>query len=93
MSAVELNAREDSSDVGFHHEPLALLLVVLFGPVGLLYTSVRGGVALILVALVGSLFTMGFAPLAVWPVCIAWVLVATGLLMLGESLLKRLLAP
>ncbi|WP_444455222.1 hypothetical protein ACTTAI_07865 [Rhodobacter capsulatus] len=30
MSAVELNAREDSSDVGFHHEPLALLLVVLF---------------------------------------------------------------
>lgn len=76
MSTVATNAPETSAEVGFHHEPLALLLVVLFGPVGLLYTSVRGGVALILVALVGAIFTMGFAPLAVWPVCILWVLIA-----------------
>lgn len=76
MSTVATNAPETSSEVSFHHEPLALLLVVLFGPVGLLYTSVRGGVALILVALVGAIFTMGFAPLAVWPVCILWVLIA-----------------
>lgn len=76
MSTVATNAPETSSEVGFHHEPLALLLVVLFGPVGLLYTSVRGGVALILVALVGAIFTMGLAPLAVWPVCILWVLMA-----------------
>ena len=76
MSAVETNAPETSSEVGFHHEPLALLLVVLFGPVGLLYTSVRGGVALILVALIGAIFTMGFAPVVVWPICILWVLIA-----------------
>lgn len=76
MSTVAANASEISSEVGFHHEPLALLLAVLFGPVGLLYTSVRGGVALILVALVGAIFTMGLAPLAVWPVCILWVLMA-----------------
>lgn len=76
MSAVEVNVPEAPAEVGFHHEPLALLLVVLFGPVGLLYTSVKAGSVLIIVALVGSLFTMGFAPLAVWPVCLAWVLVS-----------------
>ena len=76
MSTVAANASAISSEVGSHHDPPALLLVVLFGPVGLLYTSVRGGVALILVALVGAIFTMGLAPLAVWPVCILWVLMA-----------------
>ena len=76
MSAVDLTSSEMMHETETRNEPLALLLVVLFGPVGLLYTSVKGGVVLIGVALIGALLTMGFAPLAVWPVCILWVLIA-----------------
>jgi hypothetical protein len=76
MSEVHASASPFPVAAESRSEEVALLLVVLFGPVGLLYTSVRGGVALTVLALVGALLTMGFAPLAVWPVCILWVLIA-----------------
>lgn len=51
---------------------IALLLTFLFGPVGLLYSTVKGGVIMIVVAIVLGFLTLGLSCLVVWPVTIVW---------------------
>lgn len=55
---------------------LALLLAALFGPVGLFYTSVVGGLLMSLIGFVLAVFTVGVGLFFVWPVCILWAYVA-----------------
>ncbi|MCA0044655.1 hypothetical protein [Celeribacter litoreus] len=54
----------------------ALILSVLFGPLGLLYASVKGGIVMILVSLVVVPFSFGIGAPLVWLVSIIWALVA-----------------
>ncbi len=56
----------------------ALLLVLFFGPLGLLYSSVIGGILMIVIAFVLGLFTFGIGAFLTWPVCILWVLFFPG---------------
>lgn len=56
---------------------VALLLTFLFGPLGLFYASVVGGVVMLLLGGALMLFTLGFGGLLVWPVCMIWAAVAT----------------
>jgi len=49
---------------------LAILLTVLFGPLGLCYLSVRGG----LVATVGVVAVLGFADMGFLPLVLLWPL-------------------
>ncbi|HTT92565.1 MAG TPA: hypothetical protein VMF65_23630 [Acidimicrobiales bacterium] len=55
---------------------LALVLTLLFGPLGLFYVSAWGAVALIVVAAVGVVPTMGMVLIFVWPASMAWAAIA-----------------
>ncbi len=51
---------------------LALVLTILFGGLGLLYASVWGVVALIVLAAAGVVPTLGFVLIFVWPASAVW---------------------
>jgi len=55
---------------------VALVLTFLFGPLGLLYASVGGGVALIVLAAAGVVPTLGFVLIFVWPASMMWAAIA-----------------
>ena len=55
----------------------AVLLTVLFGPLGLFYVSVWGGVLMSAIALVSGIFTVGLSLGPCWIVCVLWAVVAT----------------
>ena len=50
---------------------LGFLLTFLFGPLGLLYSTVIGAIIMILVAIVLGLLTFGFGFFFAWPIC--WI--------------------
>ena len=55
---------------------IAVLLAVLFGPLGLFYSSPVGGVFMTFVCAVVGVGTVGVGLLLAWPVCILWAYVA-----------------
>ena len=55
----------------------SILLSLIFGPLGLLYASVTGGIVMLLVSIVVAIFTLGFGLLITFPICIIWAVVAT----------------
>lgn len=52
----------------------ALLLTLLFGPIGLFYASVIGGVLMTALAIGLGAATYGLGALAVWPLCWIWAI-------------------
>lgn len=48
------------------------LLAFLFGPIGLLYSGIGLGIAMILLSVVLAFTTFGLAVFVVWPLC--WIL-------------------
>ena len=65
---------------------VALLLTFLFGPLGLFYATVVGGVVMLLLGGMIIVFTAGFGAILIWPVCMIWAAVAVS----GHN--RRLLA-
>lgn len=57
----------------------AILLTIFFGPLGLLYSSVMGGIAMIVLGLLIGIFTLGVGLVIVWPICIVWAVVAVNM--------------
>ncbi len=57
---------------------VAFLLAFLFGPLGLLYASVTGGIVMFLVGILIAIVTFGFGIIFVWIGCIIWAVVAAG---------------
>jgi hypothetical protein len=61
---------------------IAILLTILFGPLGMLYSTVPGGLIMLAVNAVIfllSVFTAGFGALLffiTWPVCVVWGAIA-----------------
>jgi hypothetical protein len=56
--------------------PLAVVLTLFFGPLGLFYVSAWGAVSLVVLAAVAVVPTMGFVLIFVWPASIVWAVVA-----------------
>jgi len=56
---------------------LAVILAVLFGPLGLLYSTVIGAVVMFVVNVLAAIFTLGFGLLLTWPTCGIWAAIAT----------------
>lgn len=54
----------------------AFFLTLFFGPLGLLYATVAGGIVLIILAILIGVVTFGFGALITWPVSIIWGVVA-----------------
>ena len=66
---------------------LGVILAVLFGPLGLLYSTVKGGLIMMLVNLLVGIFTFGFGLFFSWPICGIWAYVASK--KYNETLLSR----
>lgn len=56
---------------------LAIALAFFFGPLGLLYSTVLGGIVMFFVNILVGVFTAGFGLLLTWPACAVWAYVAT----------------
>lgn len=52
--------------------PLALILTFFFGPLGLLYASVRDGLILICISIAVAFLTLGFGLIFVWIGSMVW---------------------
>lgn len=55
---------------------VAILLTVLFGPLGMFYSTVAGGLIMLVVSIVFAACTFGLSLLITWPICIIWAAVA-----------------
>jgi hypothetical protein len=50
----------------------AMILAIVFGPLGLLYSSVTGGVVMFILSLFVAVATLGVGLVLTWLVCIFW---------------------
>lgn len=51
---------------------LAFALTFFLGPLGLFYSSVTGGIVMLVVSILLAFTTAGISILFTWPVCIIW---------------------
>lgn len=51
---------------------VALLLTFLFGPLGMLYSTISGALIMIAVSVVLAIFTLGFSLFVTWPISMIW---------------------
>ena len=55
---------------------VAIILAIIFGPLGMLYSTVAGGIIMMIVSFVVALFTLGLGLIITWPICVIWAAVA-----------------
>lgn len=55
---------------------VAILLSILFGPLGMFYSTVGGAITMMVVNLLAFLFTAGIGLIITWPIGIVWAAVA-----------------
>lgn len=55
---------------------VAVLLSILFGPLGMLYSTVLGGIIMLVVSLLVAVVTLGFGLVVTWPICVVWAAIA-----------------
>ena len=51
---------------------VSIILAVLFGPLGMLYSTVAGGVIMMIVTLIVGALTFGIGLFVTWPICVVW---------------------
>jgi hypothetical protein len=50
----------------------AIILAIFFGPLGMLYSTIPGALAMMFISFVLIFLTAGFSVLITWPICIIW---------------------
>lgn len=65
---------------------ITILLTVIFGPLGMLYSTIGGAIVMLIITAVVGPLTLGFGLIFIWPICIIWTVIAT------NSYNKKLLA-
>ncbi|MDX2048730.1 MAG: hypothetical protein SFU87_18225 [Chitinophagaceae bacterium] len=56
---------------------LTIILTILFGPLGMLYSTITGGIVMIIASLLVAIITFGLGLIITWPICIIWAAIAT----------------
>jgi len=56
---------------------VTILLTILFGPLGMFYSTIVGGIVMLIISVLVGIFTLGVGFLITWPICIIWAAVAT----------------
>jgi len=56
---------------------VAVLLAICFGPLGMFYATVGGGITMLIITFVVALFTLGLGVFITWPICVIWAAIAT----------------
>lgn len=57
---------------------ISIILTVLFGPLGMFYSTVIGGIIMLIVSVILGAITFGMGLLVTWPVCVVWAAMAVG---------------
>jgi len=65
---------------------VSLLLTFFFGPLGMLYSTIWGGIIMLVISVLFAIVTFGFGLIITWPICMIWGAVA------ANSYNKKLLA-
>lgn len=55
---------------------IAIILTILFGPLGMLYSTIWGGVIMLIACVVIGVPTLGIGLWVLWPICVIWGAVA-----------------
>lgn len=55
---------------------VGVLLAIFFGPLGLLYSSILGGIIMIVLSLLVAFLTMGFGLIVTQIICVIWAVIA-----------------
>ena len=55
---------------------IAILLTILFGPIGMFYSTIAGAIIMCIVTVVVGAITLGIGLLVTWPICILWAALA-----------------
>jgi hypothetical protein len=51
---------------------ISLILTFFFGPLGMLYSTVAGGLIMFAVSVVAFILTLGLGLFITWPICMIW---------------------
>ena len=55
----------------------SIILTILFGPLGMLYSTIWGGVIMFIISAIVGILTIGLGLIITWPICVIWAAVAT----------------
>lgn len=51
---------------------IAIVLTLLFGPFGMLYSTILGAIIMGIATLLAIVFTAGLGLIVTWPICLIW---------------------
>jgi len=51
---------------------ISIILTILFGPLGMFYSTVLGAIVMIVISVIVAILTVGFGLILTWPVCVIW---------------------
>lgn len=56
---------------------ISILLTFLFGPLGMLYSTIIGAVVMAVISVIAGVVSLGLGLLITWPICVIWGAIAT----------------
>jgi hypothetical protein len=56
---------------------VSIILTILFGPLGMFYSTILGGIVMSIISLVVGVLTFGMGLIITWPICVIWAAIAT----------------
>jgi len=55
---------------------LGLILTFFFGSLGMLYSTISGGLIMFVLSIIVGVFTLGFGLIFIWPIQLIWTIIA-----------------
>jgi uncharacterized Tic20 family protein len=56
---------------------ISIILTILFGPLGMLYSTIIGAIIMVMITVITGVVTLSFGLFLIWPICIVWGAMAT----------------
>jgi hypothetical protein len=56
---------------------ISIILTFLFGPLGMFYSTITGGIIMLVLTTIIGIVTFGIGLIIMWPICIVWAAIAT----------------
>lgn len=69
---MEENINKPQLVVQFKSMGISILLTVLFGPIGMFYSTIVGAIVMIIISAIVGFVTLGLGLLVTWPICVIW---------------------
>jgi hypothetical protein len=56
---------------------ISILLTILFGPLGMFYSTIVGAIVMLVLSAIVGILTVGLGLIVTWPICVIWAAIAT----------------